>query len=99
LGRIRDFIAAKPERWFAVRDQRKFAAQWNLVGESLTRPPRGYAVDHAAIEDLKRKDFVASAPLDFDEVPGPGLVKLAGTRFAAAAPFMGFLCDALGVTL
>jgi uncharacterized protein (TIGR02453 family) len=99
LGRIRDFITAKPERWFAVRDQRKFSAQWDLAGESLTRPPRGYAADHPAIEDLKRKDFVALAPLDFDEVPGSGLVKLAGARFAVAAPFMGFLCDALGVKL
>ncbi len=99
LGRIRDFIAAKPERWFAVRDQRKFAARWQLTGESLTRPPRGYAIDHPAIEDLKRKDFVALAPLGFDETHGPGLVKLAGARFAVAAPFMRFLCDALGVTL
>jgi uncharacterized protein (TIGR02453 family) len=99
LGRIRDLVAAEPERWFAVRDQRKFVAQWEIAGESLTRPPRGYAADHPAIEDLKRKDFVAVAPLSFDEVTGAGLVKLAGARFAAAAPFMGLLCDALGVAL
>ncbi len=99
LGRIRDLVAAKPERWFAARDDKKFAARWALAGDSLTRPPRGYVVDHPAIEDLKRKDFVALASLDFEKVVGPGLVKLAGTRFAAAAPFMGFLCDALGVKL
>jgi len=99
LGRIRDLVAAKPERWFAVRDDKKFAAHWALSGERLTRPPRGYAADHAAIEDLKYKDFVAMAPLAFDEVVGPGLVKLAATRFTAATPFMGFLCTALGVPL
>ena len=32
LGRIRDLIAAKPERWFAVRDDRKFTAHWALAG-------------------------------------------------------------------
>jgi uncharacterized protein (TIGR02453 family) len=99
LGRIRDLIAAEPERWFAVRDQKQFASQWQLAGESLARPPRGYAADHPAIEYLKRKDFVAVAPLDFDEVRGPGLVTLAGARFASAANFTGFLCAALGVSL
>ena len=97
LGRIRDLIAAKPERWFAVRDERKFTAHWALAGDSLTRPPRGYAVDHAALEDLKRKDFIGLAPLSPAEVTGSGLVKLAGARFAAAAPLMKFLCEALGV--
>lgn len=97
LGRIRDLIAAKPERWFKVRDDKKFAAQWQLSGESLSRPPRGFAADHPAIEDLKYKDFVAMAPLGFDEATGAGLVKRAGKRFALAAPFMAFLCEAIGV--
>ncbi|MBI3523163.1 MAG: DUF2461 domain-containing protein [Betaproteobacteria bacterium] len=97
LGRIRDLIAAKPERWFSVRDERKFAAHWTLAGDSLTRPPRGYAADHPAIEDLKRKDFIGLAPLSPAEITGPGLVKLAGARFALAAPMIKFLCEALGV--
>ena len=97
LGRIRDQIAAKPEQWFAARDNKKFVAQWALAGDSLTRPPRGYAADHAAIDDLKRKDFIALAPLSFDDITGPGLVKLAGARFAATAPLMKFLCEAVGV--
>ncbi|MFA6311208.1 MAG: DUF2461 domain-containing protein [Sterolibacterium sp.] len=97
LGRIRDLVAAKPERWFAARDDRKFAVHWSLAGDSLTRPPRGYAADHAAIEDLKRKDFIGLASLSAAEVVAPGLVKLAGARFATAAPLMNFLCEALGV--
>ncbi|MCK9382076.1 MAG: TIGR02453 family protein [Sulfuritalea sp.] len=97
LGRIRDLIAAKPERWFAVRDDRKFAPLWTLAGDSLARPPRGYAANHPAIEDLKRKDFLGLAALSFAEATGPGLVKLAGARFATAAPFMKFLCEAQGI--
>jgi uncharacterized protein (TIGR02453 family) len=97
LGRIRDRVAAKPDLWFKVRDDRKMAAQWELAGESLSRPPRGYAADHPAVEDLKRKDFVALAPLSFAEATRPGLVKTASTRFAAATPLMKFLCDALEV--
>ncbi|MDZ4253339.1 MAG: DUF2461 domain-containing protein [Sulfuritalea sp.] len=97
LGHIRDLIAAQPKRWFAARDDRKFTAHWALAGDSLTRPPRGYAADHAAIEDLKRKDFIGLAALSFAEATGPGLVKLATERFAAAAPLMKFLCEAQGV--
>ncbi|MCX7176379.1 MAG: DUF2461 domain-containing protein [Proteobacteria bacterium] len=97
LGRIRDLIAAKPERWFAARDDKKLSAHWSLAGDSLTRPPRGYAADNAAIEDLKRKDFIGLASLSAAEVTAPDLVKLAGARFAAAAPLMKFLCEALGV--
>lgn len=97
LGRIRQRVAEDPERWFAARDDRKFGRHWTLAGDSLTRPPRGYATDHPALKDLKRKDFIALAPLSFDEVVSAGLLELAGSRFAGAAPLMRFLCGALGV--
>ncbi|HUW39196.1 MAG TPA: DUF2461 domain-containing protein [Rhodocyclaceae bacterium] len=97
LGRIRDRIAGTPEQWFSVRDHKHFVAQWELAGDSLTRPPRGYAADHQAMADLKRKDFIGIAPLSRSEATGSGLVKLAGERFTAAAPFMKFLCDALEI--
>ena len=97
LGQIRDLIVKKPEKWFSARDNKKFLAQWDTGGDSLTRPPRGYDANHPAIEDLKRKDFVAMAPLSIAEATGTGLVKLAGKRFAASVPYMAFLCEALGV--
>jgi uncharacterized protein (TIGR02453 family) len=97
LGLLRDRIAQKPEQWFAARNDKKFVSQWALSGDSLTRPPRGYDVNHPAIEDLKRKDFVAIAALSAAEITGPGLAKLTGKRFAQTAPFMRFLCEALDV--
>ena len=97
LARIRDFIAQNPEKWFSARNELNFTSQWELWGESLTRPPRGFDANHPAIDDLKRKDFVGIAPLSAAQVTGAGLVKLAGKRFAASVPFMRFLCEALGV--
>ncbi len=97
LGQLRDLIAKKSEKWFSARNDRKFVAQWELAGDSLTRPPRGYDAKHPAIEDLKRKDFIAIAPLSIAEVTGGGLVKLASKRFAVTAPFMKFQCEALGI--
>jgi uncharacterized protein (TIGR02453 family) len=97
LGQIRDLVAEKPARWFASCADRTFRRHWTLAGESLLRAPRGYAADHPALEDLKRKDFIALAPLSFDDVVSPGLPKLAAGRFAGAAPLMRFLCEALHV--
>ena len=97
LGRIRDLVAQQPEQWFAARDDERFAAHWMLNGDSLIRPPRGYAVDHPAIDDLKRKDFIALAPLSPAEVIGQRLLERASAQFAAAVPLMKFLCDALEV--
>jgi len=99
LVRIRERIASKPDAWFAVRDDRKFAAQFELVGDSLKRVPQGYTAEHVAADDLRRKDYIGLAPLAADEVIGAGLVKLAGSRFAAATPFMKFLCDAMDLKL
>jgi uncharacterized protein (TIGR02453 family) len=97
LGRIRDFIAREHEQWFAARDDGKFISQWELWGDTLIRPPRGYAADNPAVDDLKRKDFVALAPLSRREATHAGLPKLAARRFAEAAPFMKLLCKALDV--
>lgn len=97
LARIRERIAENPGRWFAVRDDETFAAQWIASGERLSRPPRGYAADHPAIDDLKRKDFVALADLSRNDVLSAGLVNLAAAKFSAARPFMEFLCRALAV--
>ena len=97
LGRIRELIAQHPDKWFSARDDKKFHSLWALAGDSLVRPPRGYATAHPALEDLKRKDFIVLATLTQAEVVGPWLVKLAAARFAAATPFMKFLCSALEV--
>jgi uncharacterized protein (TIGR02453 family) len=97
LGKIRDLITQKPDKWFAARNDKKFTAQWELWGDSLTRPPRGYNADHPAIEDIKRKDIVALAALSVKEVTGKGLVALAEKRFTETVPFMKFLCLALEV--
>ncbi|HRL75469.1 MAG TPA: TIGR02453 family protein, partial [Candidatus Accumulibacter phosphatis] len=93
LAGIRVRIANHPQRWFAVRDDPQFRAHWVLAGDSLSRPPRGHAADHPAIEDVRRKDFIGLAPLSFAEATAEDLVSLATQRFAAAMPLLDFLCQ------
>jgi len=96
LNGIRELIADSPEKWISAKNNKKFLAHWTLAGESLTRPPRGYATNHPLIDDIKRKDFIAISPLAFAEVTGHGLAKLAAKRFEAAVPFIKFLCEGVG---
>ena len=97
LRNIRNFIVDKPEEWVALFNDKKLTSQWQLSGESLIRPPRGYAADHTLINDIKRKDFIALSRLTMDATTGNGLVKLSGKRFSTAIPYMKFLCAALHV--
>lgn len=105
LGKIREAIAATLQAeagastansWLAARNHAAFtAAGFTLQGDALKRAPKGYPVDHPLIEDLKRKDFIAIADLDTAEITRPDLPARVAKRYAAAAPLVRFLCDAL----
>ena len=97
LARIRNLIAEQPARWRTVCYDRSFSARWQLAGDTLKRPPRGFSADHPEIADIKRKDFICLCNLTREEVTGPALVGLSAERFAAASTFMRFLCEAAGV--
>jgi uncharacterized protein (TIGR02453 family) len=91
LVRIREAIVARPEAWrHAVRGL-------DLGGDALSRPPRGYAADHPLIEDLKRKDFIASVDFTEAQVCGPKFMDdfIAGCR--KLSPLVGFLAHAAGL--
>lgn len=97
LAAIRSAIDEDPKRWRRLRDGKRFRERFELAGESLTRPPRGYAADHPAIEDLKRKDHIAVANLDHDDLFAPDIVATVTDAFRRSKPYMAYLCEALGV--
>ncbi len=97
LAKIRARLASHPDQWRAVLAERKFRRQYELAGDSLLRPPRGFAADHPLIEDLRRKDFIAVHPLADTEVIDPKLTAKVAALFAAGAGLMQFLCAALEI--
>jgi uncharacterized protein (DUF2461 family) len=70
---------------------------FTISGDSLTRPPKGYFEDHPLIEDLKRKDFIASTRLTQQQITSDHLMRDFTDYCRRAVPFMKFLCDAVGV--
>jgi uncharacterized protein (TIGR02453 family) len=94
VTRIREFMADNPAAWKRARAYPPFK-HFELVGDSLKRPPRGYLPDHVLIEDLKRKDFMGCKALAEEAVCGPELVDTILESMEQAAPLMDYLCTAL----
>ncbi len=97
LEGIRTAIVERPAKWKRARDNRGFRACFDIGGRSLKRPPRGYPPDHSYIEDLKRTDHIAVRDVERSEASGADFVDNVAERFAASRPYLGFLCDALGL--
>jgi uncharacterized protein (TIGR02453 family) len=97
LGKIRDAIVENSEDWRKIKSDKTFSATFSLGGDSLKRPPKGYDPDHPLIEDLKRKDFIASCSLSEAEVCRPDFIDQFAERCRAAGPFMAFLTTSLGL--
>ncbi len=95
LSRIRASIADNPNSWVKVSRHKGFVRKFEQAGDSLSRPPRGYAKDHPLIEDLKRKDFIAITPLSKSRVISAGLKADVVKSFQTAQPYIEFLCEAL----
>lgn len=93
--RIRHFLVDNPEAWREAVHSPAFKRRFELGGEVLTRPPRGYPADHPLIEDLKRQSFVGSTALDDSVVLGPQLRRSIAGALAGLAPLVDYLCASL----
>lgn len=97
LRAIREHIVEEPQAWKKASAAKGFRAHFELAGDRLARPPKGFDRDHPLVEDLKWKDYIGVKPLDEASVTSDSLPGDLAKAFRAGSPFMGFLCDALGV--
>lgn len=97
LRAIRERIVARPGEWQRAVGDASFQRHFELGGESLTRPPRGFDKDHEHIGDIKRKSFIAVRDLPAEAPLAKGFQQTVEKSFASGEPFMRFLCQAVGV--
>ncbi|KAA1257886.1 hypothetical protein LF1_03760 [Rubripirellula obstinata] len=97
LAAFRQAIADDPKGWIRARDNRAFRSVFELSGESLKTSPRDYPRDHPMIEDLRRIDFIAVAPLKQSDLTSPDAIKILVDHIKKAKSLMTFLCDAVDV--
>jgi uncharacterized protein (TIGR02453 family) len=95
--RIREAIVDDPAAWKKAAYGAAFQSKWSPDGESLARPPQGFAADHPYIDDLKRKDFIAGTHLEDKLVTSDHLLTEYAAMCKTASPFMAFLTKAVGL--
>ncbi len=107
LRKIRERIVGAPDEWRAVRkaipgegdfDSGPKGGPPRLGGDSLKRPPRGFDPEHPLVEDLKRKDFIASIVHDQKSATSPGFIETVADSFRAGGPLVAFLCRSVGAS-
>ena len=94
---IREAIAAEPAAWKRASRGKRFTEVFTIGGDSLQRAPKGFDEDHPLIEDLKRKDFIASTRLTQKSITADTFMGEFTDYCKRSAPFMKFLCGAVGV--
>ena len=97
VTKIREAIDVEQDAWTRVTTARGFTETFELTGDSLKRPPRGYEADHPLVEDLKRKDFVAATNFSEGEVLQVDFLDWFVGVARRGAPFVEFLSKAVGV--
>ena len=70
-------------------------AGFELSGDSLVRPPRGFDKDHPLVDELKRKDFIAIKPISIEQVCDSQFVDYCTKEFSQTLALMNYLCFAL----
>ncbi len=95
LRRVRAYMVANPASWKKATRAPAFRKKFELGGDTLSRPPAGFDRVHELIEDLKRKDFVASAEFDDAQATSPDFLKFVLGNFRQVAPLVDWLCGSL----
>jgi uncharacterized protein (TIGR02453 family) len=95
VKRIRDFLVDNPTSWKKAVHSKTFAQRFEIGGESLTRPPRGYDPEHELIADIKRKDFVAWQSFPDSQACATDFRSFVVAGFKGMAPMIDYLCASL----
>ncbi len=97
LKAIRSHIELKPESYQDAIEHPPFCEFFQMAGESLIRPPKGFDSEHPLIDEIKRKDFIAECELPESFLYEPKLCERVARLYGRAQPLQKFLCDALGL--
>jgi uncharacterized protein (TIGR02453 family) len=97
LLKIRNAIASNTKEFLKIVEGRSFKSRFGeLDGDRLSKPPKGFAADHPAIEYLKLKSFTVSEAFTAKDAVSKDYPKMLAESFKAAYPLVVFLRKALG---
>jgi uncharacterized protein (TIGR02453 family) len=93
LKNIRSEIDYNLEEFTGIMQEKSMKKYFGTLSQEarLSRPPQGYEADNPAIEFLKLKSFVVTAPLPDKALTDSNLVNLVADHFKAMKPLVHFL--------
>ena len=95
LNKVRSLIDEYPDEWKQIkRNLINKRTGFEFHGESLKKAPKGFPGDHALLEDLKRKHFIAVKQIDEKVVLGKSAIRKTAALFERTAPLVKFICEA-----
>jgi len=96
LLKLRNAVASNTKDFLKIVEAKKFEDRFGeMHGERLSKPPKGFAADHPAIEYLKLKSFTVSEEFKESVALSKDYPKLLTESFKAAYPLVVFLRRAL----
>jgi len=96
LHRLRTAVAEKWDRWSGILAALGLAG-FEQLSEGLKRVPRGFPADHPGGAELKRRSFLASAPVEWEDLESPEAPARLSRRLEPSREIMAFLCEALSL--
>lgn len=94
LSAVRALIDENPKEWNSLCNRVCVKGKFELSGDTLKRPPRGYQEDHPNIVDLKRKDVIGIRTLTMSSITKKSVVADTTALFKTVAPLVAFICEA-----
>lgn len=94
LNKLRTCIDENPNAYKKALTQLR-AAGFEMEGDSLIRPPKGFDKTHPMLDELKRKDFIAIKPIEIKQIQDKHFVPWCAKEFEQTQKLMAYLCFAL----
>ena len=98
LAKVRGAIAASPSKWRDSTSGGEFKRRWEVTGESLVRAPRGFDPEHPAIDEIKRKDFIAWSHFTDEEICSPNFIDEYTDACYGVSPMVEYLSETIGLS-
>jgi uncharacterized protein (TIGR02453 family) len=95
-NKIRQAIVDDPAAWNSAAYNKRFLEIYEVSGESLKRPPRGFDPEHPMLIDLKKKEFIASTRLKQSDITSSDFMNIYLDTVKIGVPFIKFLTEAVG---
>ena len=95
---MRGAISVSPSKWRDSTSGDEFKRRWEVTGESLVRAPRGFDPEHPAIDEIKRKDFIAWATFTDEQICSPDFIDEYTEACYGVTPMVEYLSKTIGLS-